>query len=292
MIISELGVFIMDSMVEKLAKKINVIGGTLADFSRTYWDGLDGEELLILLDQEQHPTANNDLYTLEEVAEILSMSVVTIRQYVRMKKLNAIKKWRNWMVNSNEIARLIYEKKTGKEINPRTTMLTIIDASINEEDMSIMSINKYKILSPDDVADISGDKLDHMKINAYQHLFENAPVGTNFIEIVSSIPDFFRKTGDVSIPQNTDAQHNLANYQIKQNIIDNILQQSSELINSETPLTDLEKLFGNQSDKTVLLKVYRTMLYFAVKNEQYLSNINSLTSYIKELESKIEEEGK
>lgn len=277
----------MEPNVEISRDRLDIIRETLRDFSRTEWDGLDDERLLILLDQKQHPTSNTDLYTLEEVADILSMSVVTIRQYVRMNKLKAIKVWRNWMVNSNEIARLMYEKITGKSVNSRTTMFTIIDASVTEDDMSIIPINKYKFLTPEDVADISGETFNSTKINAYQNLFENTPVGTKFIEIVSNIPNFFRKTGDIPFRNEEKEQLQLSNYQVKQDITDKILQEASYLIDSETPRKDLEELFGEVNNKGVIWKIYRTMLAFAVKYEKQLYVVDSLKSDIKELECKI-----
>lgn len=278
----------MDPIVEKMVSKANIIGNILVDYSRTEWDGMDGERLLMLLDQEQHPTANDDLYTLEEVAKILSMSVVTIRQYVRMNKLKAIKVWRNWMVNSNEVARLFYEKNTGKNINSKTTMFTIIDASVSEYDMSILSINKHKFLSPDDIADICGNEYHSIKVDTYERLFENNPTDTIYIEIVSNIPNFFRKTGDIPIPDNEKKQVDLSNYQVKQDITEKILQESYYLIQSETPKEDIEELFGKFEEKETIFKIYRTMLAFSKKYKKQQHHIQSLESDFKILNSQLE----
>ena len=67
---------------------------------------------------------NQDLYTLTEVSTILSMSIVTIRQYVRTGKLKAIKKWRNWYVSSNEIAKMIYREKIREKCGGRGSIIS------------------------------------------------------------------------------------------------------------------------------------------------------------------------
>lgn len=44
---------------------------------------------------------------------------------VRQDRLKAIRQWKNWMVPSNEVARLVYQKKYGKEIEPNEIMLVV-----------------------------------------------------------------------------------------------------------------------------------------------------------------------
>jgi hypothetical protein len=279
--------------LRNMEKKLEVLMRVLVDHSRTEWDGMDGERLFMLLKQDKHPKANDDLYTLDEVAEIVNMSVITIRQYVRMGKLQAKKEWRNWMVSSNEIARLMYEKKSGEEVSQNDTMLVIIDALLDDYNSDIAAIHKYKSLKIDDVLDICGTEYNSKKIEQFGQLFERSPIGSVLIEIVSNIPNFFRKTGD--LPTGKKSGSNLLDgYLVKQSIVQKTLDESYELLNSETPLDDIKGLFGNVNEIDTLLKIYKTMLGFSLKITNLSAQVEGNIDYIKQLEEKIKslEEGR
>lgn len=272
-----------DVMIQKFETLIEV----LVNHSRTEWGGMDGKGLVMLIDQETHPKANEDLYTLEEVAEIMSMSVLTIRQYVRMGKLKAIKKWRNWMVPSNEIARLMYEKKNGVELKQKDSMFVIIDASIEEEENFYSAIYKYKFLTIDDVLNISGTEYNAHKIREYEKLFEPSPIDSIWIEVVSNIPDFFRKTGDVPLQRKKDSKEKIklvTDIQVAPTIIEKVLSQTEELLYSKDVDGDIQSLFGNTSDTYTVYKLYKTVLNLSTKISKLQSEISNKNEYIKYLE--------
>ena len=278
-----------------LIKKFETLIEVLVNHSRTEWGGMDGKGLVMLIDQETHPKANEDLYTLEEVAEIMSMSVLTIRQYVRMGKLKAIKKWRNWMVPSNEIARLMYEKKNGVELKQKDSMFVIIDASIEEEENLYSAIYKYKFLTIDDVLNICGREYSTFQVLEYMKLFEPSPIDSIFIEVVSNIPDFFRKTGDVEFQkkQNANEKINLnKDIQVSPSTIDKILKEPDTFLFSEDVENDIKSLFGNAGDINTVYKIYKAVINLSTKIRGMQHDINFKNEYIKELEEKEDKNGK
>src|SRR5690606_34301645 len=132
-----------------------------------------------------------DLYTLEEVAEITKMSIVTIRQYVRNGKLKAIKQWKNWMVSSNEIAKLIYEKLHGIKLDEETVMLTVLAGELYEDDALI---KEYKLITASDlVSSIDYEKLPS-SIEGYMKIMV---ADAQYIEAISNINNFFKRTVDI-----------------------------------------------------------------------------------------------
>lgn len=276
--------------VDESIEKYKVLMEVLVDHSRTEWGGMDVEGLLMLVDQETHPKANEDLYTLEEVAEIMSMSVLTIRQYVRMGKLRVIKVWRNWMVPSNEIARLIYEKKNGVALSQRQSMFVIMDASIEEEENFYSAIYKYKFLTINDVLNICGTKYNAHKIREYENLFEPSPIDSIWIDVVSNIPDFFRKTGDVPFQgkKNSNKKLNLnTDIQVSPAIIEKVLREPDKFLYSNDVEKDIQLLFGNPSDINTVHKMFKAILNLSIKIGRMQSEINLKNEYIKELEEKM-----
>lgn len=270
-----------------LIEKFKTLIDVLVSHSRTEWGGMDTEGLVMVIDQETHPEANADLYTLEEVAKIMSMSVLTIRQYVRMGKLKAIKEWRNWMVPSNEIARLMYEKKNGVELKQKDSMFVIIDASIEEEENFYSDIYKYKFLTIDDVLIISGTEYNAHKIEEYEKLFEPSPIDSIWIEVVSNIPDFFRKTGDVPFQRKKDTKEKIklvTDIQVAPTIIEKVLSQTDELLYSKDVDGDIQSLFGNISDTDTVYKLYKSVLNLSTKISKLQSEISNKNEYIKCLE--------
>lgn len=270
-----------------LIEKFKTLMDVLVRHSRTEWGGMDSEGLVMVIDQDTHPEANGDLYTLDEVAKIMSMSVLTIRQYVRIGKLRAIKEWRNWMVPSNEIARLMYEKTRGIELKQKDSMFVIIDASIEEEENYYSSIYKYKFLTIDDVLNISGTDYNVHKIAEYEKLFEPLPVDSIWIEVVSNIPDFFRKTGDVPMKRKTDGKINLnTDIQVAPTTLEKIINETDDFLYSEDVDRDIKSLFGNPSDNETVYKIYKAVLNLSAKIGRMKNEINSKNDYIKELEEK------
>ena len=281
---------VMDDLkdpIGSLTEKFEAFLEVLVDHSRTEWGGMNGERLSMIIDQSTHPHAHDDLYTLDEVAEIMSMSVITIRQYVRMGKLNAIKVWRNWMVPSNEIARLIYEKKHGVKIRNEDSMLVLIDATIEDEDDFYSSIYKYKFLTIDDALNISGEDYSSRKVKEFLNLFEPSPVSSVWIEIVSNIPDFFRKTGDVSFKDTTNIEKNIdlnKDVQVSARALELILNDPEELFYSEDVMKDIDKLYGDSHDKNTVLKLYKTIINLSLKIQTLESQLKDRKEYIQELE--------
>lgn len=259
-----------------MLNKLNALSEVLANHSRTEWGGLDGKRLVMLIDQEVHPHANDDLYTLDEVAQILTMSVLTIRQYVRMGKLKAIKKWRNWMVPSNEIARLIYEKNNGIELNKRDSMFVIMDASIEEEETFFTAIYKYKFLTIDDVLNICETEYNSIKVREYEKLFERSPIDSIWIEVVSNIPAFFRKTGDVPFQkEKKDGKINInTDFQVSPLVIEKILSETERFLYSDDAEEDIKALFGNPNEIDTVYKMYKTLLNLSKKIERLQHEID------------------
>ena len=272
-----------------LIEKFKTLIEVLVNHSRTEWGGIDNEGLEMVINQETHLKANEDLYTLEEVAEIMSMSVLTIRQYVRMGKLRAIKEWRNWMVPSNEVARLMYEKKNGVELKQKDSMFVIMDASIEEEENFYSAIYKYKFLTIDDVLNISGTEYNSFKVREYEKLFEPSSIDNIWIEVVSNIPDFFRKTGNVKFQnkKNTNEKVNLnTDIQVAPTIIEKILKEPDNFLYSEAVDNDIKSLFGSPNDMNTVYKIYKATLNLSTKISRMQNEINFKNEYIKELEEK------
>lgn len=269
-----------------LIEKFKTVIDVLVSHSRTEWGGMDSEGLIMVIDQETHPEANADLYTLEEVAKIMSMSVLTIRQYVRMGKLKAIKEWRNWMVPSNEIARLMYEKKNGVQLKQRDSMFVIMDASIEEEKDYYSAIYKYKFLTIDDVLNISGTEYNAHKVAEYEYLFEPSRIDSIWIDVISNIPDFFRKTGDIPYTneKNSNGKINInTDIHVAPSVIEKILNDTDEYLYSEDVDDDIKTLFGDPSDIDTVYKIYKAVLNLSTKIGRMQDDINGINEYLKEL---------
>lgn len=203
---------------------------------------------------------NEDLYTLEEVASIVSMSIVTIRQYVRTGKLAAIKQWKNWMVPSNEVAKLLYERKHGVKLSPDEVMLTVVDADLYEEDGFIQ---QYQIVTVSDI--LEGIQSDSSReIDRYIEAMIPQRLGSClYIEAVSNIQNFFRRTDDVSFKDLNKVHTALTDFipDTKRGL--DYVRHHYEALFEETPaeaLATITKHFGDPDNPKTLLKVYRALL--------------------------------
>lgn len=58
---------------------------------------------------------NQDLLELEEVAEILHISVETVRTYIREKKLIAFRIGRSYLVDRADVYKFIQDRRTDKD---------------------------------------------------------------------------------------------------------------------------------------------------------------------------------
>lgn len=211
-----------------------------------------------------------DLYTLDEVAEITKMSIVTIRQYVRTGKLKAIKQWKNWMVSSNEIARLLYEKLHGVKLDEGTVMLAVIAGDLYEEE-SIIS--DYKIITANDLlTHVDREKIPKSIDNYMKILVPDA----QFIEAIANIENFFRRTNNLQGNSLKDTELPLDEF-ISPSPFDKrryFIENSNDLL-SETPkeaLQTIRKHFGPLDEELTLLKMYRLMLMMSTELKENIDN--------------------
>ena len=58
---------------------------------------------------------NQDLITLEEVAEILHVTVDTVRSYVREKQLPAYRVGRSYLVDRADVYRFLQDRRTTQD---------------------------------------------------------------------------------------------------------------------------------------------------------------------------------
>lgn len=203
---------------------------------------------------------NSDLYTLEEVASIVSMSIVTIRQYVRTGKLTAIKQWKNWMVPSNEVAKLLYERKHGVKLSSDEVMLTVVDTDLYEEDSFI---HQYQLVT---VSDILGgiQSESSREIDRYMEAMVPERHGSClYIEAVSNIQNFFRRTEEVPYKDLNKVETALTDFfpDTKSALV--YVHHNYEALFEETPaeaLATITKYFGEPDDPKTLLKVYKALL--------------------------------
>jgi len=203
---------------------------------------------------------NNDLYTLEEVAEIVSMSIVTIRQYVRNGKLKAFKQWKNWMVPSNEVARLLYERKNGKKLSPDKVMLVVLDGDLYEEDSYI---DQYQIVTVTDILENIQLK-STFDIDQYIKKIIPKPHGScQYIEAVSCVENFFRRTGDVIYSDLTKIESPLLTFLPEEYEKCKFFIEHAQNLIEETPYEALEtikKNFGDPNNAQTTLKIYKLLL--------------------------------
>ncbi len=63
-------------------------------------------------------TSDDDLLTTEQVAAKLQLHIVTIRRYIREKKLRAVRfNARNVRIRRSELERFVHELETDKDID-------------------------------------------------------------------------------------------------------------------------------------------------------------------------------
>ena len=198
-----------------------------------------------------------DLYTLEEVAEITKMSIVTIRQYVRDGRLHAIKQWKNWMVPSNEIARLIYEKLHGVKLEEGTVMLTVLAGDLYEDDSVI---TEYKIITANDLlSSIDRENLPK-SIEVYMKIIVS---DAQYIEAISNIDNFFRRSGDIKDENIINADISISDFLATPFEKSSFFVENNDQLLYETPkeaLQTIEKHFGVIKEELTLLKMYRVLL--------------------------------
>ncbi|WP_177304803.1 helix-turn-helix domain-containing protein [Salisediminibacterium selenitireducens] len=217
----------------------------------------------LVINNLPHQIENDDLYTLEEVAEILSMSIVTIRQYVRQGKLKAIKQWKNWMVPSNAIAKMIYERKNGKKLRENETMLVIVAGDLYEEDSSIRD---YQIITAGDLlANINANS--SVAIDDYIYtVMPNQKEHLIYIEATSNINNFFRRTGDIVFSDLSKVEAPLESFLPEEKkALSHIISNRDHLIveNPNEALLTIKELFGEPEDVYTVLKIYKALLEVA-----------------------------
>ncbi|WAA12829.1 helix-turn-helix domain-containing protein [Fervidibacillus halotolerans] len=203
---------------------------------------------------------NADLYTLEEVAEILSMSIVTIRQYVRKGKLKATKQWKNWMVSSNEIARLLYMKKYGVELDKDEVMLAIVDGELYEDNSYIY---QYRIITIDDILKQIKTP-SSIEIDRYiRSIFPKKKSCCIYIEAICNIENFFKRTGDIEFSNLNKLNTPFANLlPDNEETIEFLIENAGKLL-EETPkdaLNTINKKFGDPNNIKTTLSIYKTLL--------------------------------
>lgn len=209
---------------------------------------------------------NEDLYTLEEVAEIASMSIVTIRQYVRNNKLKAIKQWKNWMVSSNAIAQLLYERKHGVKLPTSEVMLAVLDGNLYEDGSFI---SQYQIVTAADI--LNNVQTDSsFEIDRYiKSMIPKSKSDTLYIEAISSIDNFFRRTGEVAYSDLNKIETPLVAFLPENKEIIEYLKFEVDKLIVETPseaLESIKKHFGEPSDIQTTLKIYKAFLEVCEQN--------------------------
>lgn len=203
---------------------------------------------------------NEDLYTLEEVASIVSMSIVTIRQYVRTGKLKAIKQWKNWMVSSNEIAKLLYERKHGVKLATDEVMLTVVDTELYEEDGFI---NQYQVVTVSDILNSIHNDSSREIDRFIESMIPNRQGPCLYIEAVSNIQNFFRRAGEVQFKDLNKISTPLSEFipENKESLkyIEDHVYDLIEEVPSKALLT-IKEQFGDPGDPKTLLTVYKALL--------------------------------
>ncbi|TWT25307.1 helix-turn-helix domain-containing protein [Planomicrobium sp. CPCC 101110] len=203
---------------------------------------------------------NNDLYTLEEVAKVTSMSIVTIRQYVRNRKLDAIKQWKNWMVPSNELARLLYSRMHGVSLPVSEVMLVVVDAELYEEDSPI---NQYQLVTASDLLkNIQADGWEEIE-RYIKSVMPKDHGPTLYVEAISNIKDFFRRSGEVIYNDFEQIESPLHIFIPENKKISKLIKNNVHPFLEETPaeaLKTIKEHFGDLENPQTILNVYKTLL--------------------------------
>lgn len=139
----------------------------------------------------------NDLYTLEEVSKILSLSIVTVRQYVRDGKMKATKHWKNWMVTSNEIARVKYERQHGIKLPEDEVMVALVAGELHEEDSRI---EDYRLVTAKDLLEEIKEPSNRVIYRYLDEVFKGFTGPCTYIESVNRITNFSEELGKFLIP--------------------------------------------------------------------------------------------
>ncbi|MFD1639456.1 helix-turn-helix domain-containing protein [Evansella tamaricis] len=226
-----------------------------------------------------------DLYTLDEVAKILGKSLVTIRQYVREGKLKGVKKWRNWMIPSNEIARFLYESQIGVKLEKGTPILVaIVCMDIYENDIKF---DASHLLTHHDIFNLITTEEDDIREIITKTFFPKLPTHSlDWIEPVSNIPHFFRRAGYLPYQDETNEitplsivfdqvkLENLKNMPFIKGDIDRYLNQppkeaTENILTYFSQEMEQEKLTPN-----ITLKLYKALLELAKENKELSKKIN------------------
>jgi hypothetical protein len=162
---------------------------------------------------------NNDFYSLEEVAHILSKSISSIRDYIRFYKLDGIKKSNIWQISSNEIAKLIYKKEHMIKGKLNEQMLVIYDANLKTGKI----FNYHFVTVQDVINQINEPSLNN--IIQFFHSFIPEPMGTVYIDPIFLIGDFFVKA-EILPPR----QQLIENKFLYRSVVDIINLHSIELV--------------------------------------------------------------
>src|SRR5690606_11900353 len=111
-----------------------------------------------------------------------------------------------WMVSSNEIAKLIYEKLHGIKLDEETVMLTVLAGELYEDDALI---KEYKLITASDlVSSIDYEKLPS-SIEGYMKIMV---ADAQYIEAISNINNFFKRTVDIKNKNLMNVEISIADY--------------------------------------------------------------------------------
>jgi hypothetical protein len=229
-------------------------------------------------------------HTLEDMAEITGLSVLTLRQYVREKKIVANKKWKSWMVSNNEIARFMYQRETGKTIPLDISVGILIHWDTEMGDTNHNYILDYKFFNVLDMGEWKWD--GSYKGNYYSGYWSNLYKQFNktdieiAIEVMNDFPDFFEKVGLLSNKNEffltTD---HLTITPDKRKKLSELAYGSCEVGNES--LMEIKDIFGEPNQKITTLKMYREILSLTYKYNEASHVRDRTMEELRELREKV-----
>lgn len=143
----------------------------------------------IVEDSAPSSIVDNDFYSLDEVAQILSISKFTLRNSIGFYNHDVLNKSNTRRISSNEIAKLVYKLKHRDEEIIHDPMLVIYDTNVETR-----KIYNYHFVRVQDVID-QIKKPSLMNIIQFFHYYFQNPLGTVHIDPIFHIEDFFIKAG-------------------------------------------------------------------------------------------------
>jgi hypothetical protein len=192
-------------------------------------------------------------FTLEEMAIITEMSPLTLRQYVREGKIKAHKKWREYMVTANEIARFMYQRETGKKVSPEVAIgVAVIERDRGYMELDYKNILEYRFFNPLDMKNWFGNEdryIDRILNGAHQ------------IELIPEFEHFFIVAGLLPQPEIDDDPSLEDTFRVDSNklhIFYDRINYEQWPTKSEA-LRDIREIFGELNDESTLLKMYREL---------------------------------